>query len=162
MDSGHRYSGAFLQGTSWGWALKPLIQWSLSTRDKLGMGLKPLIQWSLSTRDKLGMGLKPLIQWSLSTRDKLGMGLKPLIQWSLSTRDKLGTSPASTARTHCYCVGVKGLHSLQELDLGFLIFSRVLKNEKLAAAMVIGRLINHSAGGMNVTTPTHLCCRPFS
>ena len=31
------YSGASLQGTSWGWVLCPL-QWSLSTRDKLGMG----------------------------------------------------------------------------------------------------------------------------
>ena len=36
------YSGASLQGTSWGWVLCPL-QWSLSTRDKLGMGPLSLI-----------------------------------------------------------------------------------------------------------------------
>ena len=75
-----------------------LIQWSLSTRDKLAfvpytveplykgqVGLCPL-QWSLSTRDKLGStGPLSLIQWSLSTRDKLGTGPLSLIQWSLST-----------------------------------------------------------------------------
>ena len=46
-----------LQGTSWGWVLLSLIQWSLSTRDKLGVGPLSLIQWSLSTRDKLGDGV---------------------------------------------------------------------------------------------------------
>ena len=33
------YSGASLQGTSWGWVLCPFIQLSLSTRDKLGVGV---------------------------------------------------------------------------------------------------------------------------
>ena len=60
-----------------------------------GMGPLSLIQWSLSTRDKLGTGQLSLIQWNLSTRDKLGMGLLSLIQWSLSTRDKLGTGQLS-------------------------------------------------------------------
>ena len=86
------HSGASLQGTCWGQlGLLSLMQWSLSTRDKLGTGLLSLMQWSLSTRDKLGTGLLSLMQWSLSTRDKLGTDLLSLMQWSLSTRDKLGT-----------------------------------------------------------------------
>ena len=32
------YSGASLQGTSWGQVLCGIVQWSLSTRDKLGTG----------------------------------------------------------------------------------------------------------------------------
>ena len=39
--------------------------------------MRKQIQWSLSTRDKLGTGPLSLIQWSLSTRDKLGKVLCP-------------------------------------------------------------------------------------
>ena len=66
------YSGASLQGASWMcYTVEPLfkgqvlIQWSLSTRDKLGGSLSlrlSLIQWSLSTRDKFGMDPLSLIQ----------------------------------------------------------------------------------------------------
>ena len=69
-----------------------IMQWSLSTRDKLGTGPLSLILWSFSTRDKLGdWSFVPYTQWSLSTRDKLGdWSFVPYTQWSLSTRDKLG------------------------------------------------------------------------
>ena len=153
-------SGVFLQGTGWGWSFAPSIVESLY-KGQAGDGPLPLRQWSLSTRDRLGMvlcpfdsgvslqgtgwgwsfapstveplykgqagdGPLPLLQWSFSTRDRLGMvlypfysgvslqgtgwgwssiveplykvqagdGPLPLLQWSLSTRDRLEMVPS--------------------------------------------------------------------
>ena len=62
------YSGASLQGTSWGQVLCPLYSGASLQGTSWGTGPLSLIQWSLSTRDKLGTGL---IQWSLSTRGRV-------------------------------------------------------------------------------------------
>ena len=72
--------GTSLQGTSWGRVLCPLIQWNLSTRDKLGTG--PLSPYPVEPLYKGQVGDSPLslIQWNLSTRDKLGEGPLSLIQ----------------------------------------------------------------------------------
>ena len=93
------------------------LQWSLSTRDKLGMGPMFLVEWSLSTRDKLGMG--PL-EWSLSTRDKLGMGLISLVEWSLSTRDKLEV---------VFFLEVANVLPLWEVGLQLVLCSEVVLSE---------------------------------
>ena len=105
------YSGASLQGTSWGWAL----QWSLSTRDKLGMGptVEPLYKgqvgdWSYSGASLQGTSWGWALQWSLSTRDKLGMGptVEPLYKGQVgdgySGASLQGTSWLSKLVLHTY------------------------------------------------------------
>ena len=55
------YSGTSLQGTSWGWDLVPYTVEPLYKGQVNWDGTLSLIQWSLSTRDKLiGMGPCPL------------------------------------------------------------------------------------------------------
>ena len=83
-----------------------IVQWNLSTRDRLGMGVLCPSYSGASLQGKVGdrvlftveplykgqvgdRGPLSLIHWSLFTRHKLGTG--SFIRWSLSTRDKLGT-----------------------------------------------------------------------
>ena len=61
------YSGASLQGTSWGWVLVSYTVEPLY-KGQVGDGSLSLIQWSLSTRDKLGTG--PFSRLSNSPRQQ--------------------------------------------------------------------------------------------
>ena len=76
------YSGASLQGTSWSF-----VPYTVAPLYKGQVGPLSLIhiQWSLSTRDKLGMTVAPLYKGQV--------GPLSLIQWRLSTRDKLVLCP---------------------------------------------------------------------
>ena len=122
-----------------------LIQWSLSTRDKLGTGPLSLTQWSLSTRDKLGTGplytVEPrqvgggsfvplyIIQWGLSTLEGQVedlMGPLSLVQWSLSTRDKLRMCPLSLVRMWISGIPLSSFRRVHYQRLHMLFDSQVL------------------------------------
>ena len=87
------------------------IQWSISTRDKLGTGpytVKPLYKGQVGDGSFDPYSVEPLYKGQVGdgsfvpyTVEPLykgqvgGCGPLSLIQWSLSTRDKLGTGPLS-------------------------------------------------------------------
>ena len=74
------YSGASLQGTSWGGSFVPYTVEPLS-KEQVGTGPLSLIQWSLSTRDKLGTGPLSLISSEASLQGtSWGRVLCPLYQ----------------------------------------------------------------------------------
>ena len=84
------YSGASLQGTSWGRVLCPLYSGASLQVTSWGRVLCPLYSGASLQVTSWGRVLCPLYSGASLQGTSWGTGPLSLIQWSLSTRDKLG------------------------------------------------------------------------